>query len=103
MSILVLGLALLGVFVGLHFAPSYRTSKSYRRAIQGWGLAIVGLICVVTFFVLDTLIGLMLESGYPAQPYTAWTFHWYYLIAFAVLATTLGVVLVYRRIVKRWV
>jgi hypothetical protein len=103
MSMIILGTTLLMVFIGLHSVPAYRTSKTYRRAIQGWGLAFVVLICLLTLVALDALIGLMIESGYPVEPYTAWTFHWHYLIALAILMTMFGAVMLYRRIVKRLV
>ena len=100
MPMIILGSALLMMYIGLHFAPAYRTSKTYRRALQGWGLAFVGLVCLVTLFALNALVGLLLVSGHPEEPYTAWIFHWHYLIALAILMTMLGAVMLYRRIVK---
>lgn len=103
MSIFILGPALLMMFIGLHLVPAFRTSKTYRRTIYALGLAFVGLVCLATLVALDAMVGLMLESGDPIEPYTAWTFHWHYLIALAVLMTMLGAIMLYRRIVKRLV
>ena len=104
---LLIGPALLLVFVGLHLIPSFRTSKNLRRVTYAAGLAFVGWVCVITLYELHIAIESMAKTVWTqmdlelSHPYTNWDFHKFYLGAFVILMAMVCAMRCYWHVVKR--